>query len=200
MQDRQVVCYESRKLNEHEQNYLTHDIELGTIIHALKMWRHYLIGRRFVLMSDYIRLRYFFDQLNLNVRQARWLASISEFDFEIRYIKGKKNRVADSLSRWIQVKAKCKHPGGMLQPIAIPEWKWEVISMDFITGLLRTVRHHDSIMVIVDRLTKAIHFIPMKSTFSASDVAHVFIRDVVRLHRVSTKIVLDKDAKFTSKF
>jgi hypothetical protein len=98
------------------------------------------------------------------------------------------------------VKAECKHPGGLLQPIAIPEWKWEVISMDFITGFPKTVRQHDSIMVVVDRLTKVAHFIPVKSTFSASDVAQVFIRDVVRLHGVPKKIVSDRDAKFTSKF
>jgi len=81
------VCYESWKLNEHEKNYPTHDLELATIIHTLKMWRHYILGRRFVLMSDHSGLRYLFDQPNLNVMQARWLATLSEFNFEIRYIK-----------------------------------------------------------------------------------------------------------------
>ena len=57
MQERQVVCYESRKINEHEKNYVTHDLELETIIHALNMWRHYLLGRRFVLLSDHNGLR-----------------------------------------------------------------------------------------------------------------------------------------------
>ena len=98
------------------------------------------------------------------------------------------------------VKEDCKHPGGLLQPIVIPEWKWEVISMEFITGLSRTVRQHDSIMVVVDRLTKVVHFIPLKSTFSACDVTQVFIRDVVRLLGVPKNIVSDRDAKFTSKF
>ncbi len=69
--------------------YPLHDLELATIIHALKMWRHYLLGRIFLLMSDHIGLRYLFDQPNLNARQAKWLAMINEFDFEIRYIKGK---------------------------------------------------------------------------------------------------------------
>jgi len=59
-----VVCYESRKLNEHEKNYPTHDLELATIIHALKMWRHYLLGRRFLFMSDHSGLRYLFYQSN----------------------------------------------------------------------------------------------------------------------------------------
>jgi len=97
MQEGQVVCYESRKLNDHEQNYVTHDLEL--IIHALKMWMHYLLGRRFVLMSDQSVLRCLFDKPNLNARQARCLDTINEFEFEIRYIKGKENRVADALSR-----------------------------------------------------------------------------------------------------
>ena len=72
--------------------------------------------------------------------------------------------------------------------------------MEFIMGFPRTVRQHDSIMVVVEKLTKVAHFIPVKSTFSASDVAQVFIRDVVKLHGVLKKIVPDKDAKFTSKF
>ena len=76
-----MVCYESRNLNEHEENYSTHDLELAAIVHALKMWRQYLLGRRFVLMSNHIGLRYLFDQLNLNARRARWLATIKKFDF-----------------------------------------------------------------------------------------------------------------------
>jgi len=76
-----------------------HDLELARIIHALKMWRHCLLGSRFVLMSNHSGLRYLFDQLNLNARKARWLATLSEFDFEIRYIKGKENWVVDALRR-----------------------------------------------------------------------------------------------------
>ena len=97
MQDGHVVCYESQKLNEHEKNYPTHDLELTLIIPALKMWRYYLIGRNFVLISDNNRLRYLFDQLNMIAKQARWLVSINEFYFEIRYIKGKENKVVDDL-------------------------------------------------------------------------------------------------------
>jgi len=72
--------------------------------------------------------------------------------------------------------------------------------MVFITWLLKIVKKHDSIMVLVDMLMKATHFISVKSTFSSSDVAWVFIRDVVRLHGVLKKIVSDRDVKFTSKF
>ena len=94
-----MECYESRKLNDDEKNYVTHDIELAAIIHALKMWRHYLLGKMFILMSGHSGLRYLFDKPNLNARKARWLATLSEFDFKIGYIKGKDNRVADSISR-----------------------------------------------------------------------------------------------------
>lgn len=80
---------------------MTHDLELAAIIHSLEMSRHYILGKRFVLMSDHSGLRNLFDQPNLNTKQARWLATLSEFDFEIRYIKGKENRVANALSRKI---------------------------------------------------------------------------------------------------
>ena len=89
MQKGSVICYESQKLNEHEVNYVTHDLELTAIVHALKMWRHYLLGRKFVLMTYHCGLRYLFDQPKLNARQARWMALLSEFDFEIKHIKGK---------------------------------------------------------------------------------------------------------------
>ena len=90
-------------MNEHDQNYLTHDLELAMVIHDLKMWRHYLLGKRFVLMSDHSGLRYLFDQPNLNSMQARWLATIREFEFEILYIKVKENMVADAIKRRVQV-------------------------------------------------------------------------------------------------
>eukprot|EP00253_Pinus_taeda_P035105 PITA_35105 len=223
-------------MNEHEHNYLTHDLELEAVIHVLKMWMHYLLGKRFVLMSDHSGLRYMFDQLNLNSRQARWLAMISEFDFQIRLQKGtcdqdvdyhlttdglmrfrdkiyvpdnselknlilrefhtksysghpryqKTSTIVKKFYYWPnlkkgmvefvaicldcqQVKVECKHPGGILQLIVILAWKWEVISMNFIIGLPRTSRNNDSIIVVVERLTKVTHFIPVKSTYSASD-------------------------------
>jgi len=72
--------------------------------------------------------------------------------------------------------------------------------MDFITGIPRTVRQYDSIMFVVDMLRKVAHFIPVKATYSASEVEHVFIREIMRLLGVPKKILLDRDAKFTSKF
>jgi hypothetical protein len=94
-----AIFYESKKLSEHEVNYVTHDMEFSAIVHALKMWRHYLLGRIFVLITDHSGLRYLFNQPKLNVRQARWMTLLSEFDFKIKHIKGKENRVVDALSR-----------------------------------------------------------------------------------------------------
>lgn len=78
---------------------MTHDLELEAIIHVLNMWTYYLPNRRFVLMSRHGGLSYLLDQPNINVRQAKWLDTLSDFDLEIRYIKGKENRVIDALSR-----------------------------------------------------------------------------------------------------
>ena len=89
LQENYVVAYKSKKLKEHEKNYATHDLEIDSIIHALKLWRPYLIGRKFILMSDNINLKYLFDQHNLNARHARWLSFLSEYNFKIKRIKGK---------------------------------------------------------------------------------------------------------------
>jgi hypothetical protein len=249
-----VICYESQKLKENERNYATHDLELATIVHALRKWIHYLMGRRFELRTDHNGLKYLFDQPTLNARQTRWLEFLCEYDFDINHIKGKENKVADALSRKVhelhataismymteikdrileaanadlqyrglvaklqqrerpqtqgsytlgtnglllyknivyvpnvpelkltilkemhnvayaghpgyqktmaavkshyfwpglkkeiveyisrcmecqKVKAEHRHPTGLLQPLPIPEWKWDVITMDFITG------------------------------------------------------------------
>ena len=97
-----MIFYESRKLKEHEKKYDTHDLELPAIVHALKMWRHYLMGRRFELRIDHCGLKYLFDQPTLNAREARWMEFLCEFDFEIKHIKGKGNKVADVLSKKMQ--------------------------------------------------------------------------------------------------
>jgi ribonuclease HI len=94
-----VICYESKKLKEHEKNYATHDLELAAIVHALKKWRHYLMGKRFELRTDHNSLKYLFDQPTLNARKSRWLEFLCEYDFDIKHIKGKENKVVDALSR-----------------------------------------------------------------------------------------------------
>jgi hypothetical protein len=93
------VCYESRKLKEHERHYDTHDLELESIVHALNMWRHYLMGRIFELRRDHSGMKYLFGQPTLNARQSRWLEFLSEYDFDINHIKGKENKLVDALSK-----------------------------------------------------------------------------------------------------
>jgi hypothetical protein len=99
MQDGKVVSYASHQLRKHEENYPTHDLELATVVHALKIWRHYLIGHRCEIYSDHKSLKYIFTQTNLNLRQRRWLELIKDYDLGINYHPGKANVVADALSR-----------------------------------------------------------------------------------------------------
>jgi hypothetical protein len=99
MQDGHVVAYASRQLSRHEAYYPTHDLELVVVVHALKIWRHYLMGKRSELYTDHKSLKYIFTQSNLNLRQRRWLELIKDYDLGINYHPGKANVVADALSR-----------------------------------------------------------------------------------------------------
>jgi hypothetical protein len=333
MQDDHVVAYASRQLRKHEEKYPTHDLELPAVVHALKIWRHYIIGKRCEIYSDHKSLKYIFTQPDLNLRQQRWLELIKDYDLGINYHPDKANVVADALSRrshlnmlatgellpefckefeklnlgWVsnteviemevdstlehnirkgqledaniqeiiehtkedkapgfsvddqgmlwykkriyiskikeirelilreahdsayfihpgstkmyhdlkskywwygmkraiaeyvalcdncqRVKAEHQRPAGLLQPLKIPEWKWEEISMDFIVGLPKTQNGYDSIWVIVDRLSKVAHFIPVKTTYKGSKLAELYIERIVCLHGVPKKIVSDR--------
>jgi hypothetical protein len=98
MQDGRAIAYASRQLRKHEVNYPTHDLELAAVVHALKIWRHYLMGKRCELYTDHKSLKYIFTQSNLNLRQRRWLELIKCYDLGINYHPGKANVVADALS------------------------------------------------------------------------------------------------------
>jgi hypothetical protein len=93
------VAYASRQLRKHEEKYLTHDLELAAVVHALKIWRHYIIGKRYEVYSDHKSLKYIFTQPYLNLRQRRWLELIKDYDLRINYNPDKANVVADALSR-----------------------------------------------------------------------------------------------------
>ncbi len=99
MQEGKVVAYASRQLRPHEENYPTHDLELAAVVHALKIWRHYLIGNHCKIYIDHKSLKYIFTQIDLNLRQRRWLELIKDYNLEILYHPGKANVVADALSR-----------------------------------------------------------------------------------------------------
>jgi hypothetical protein len=341
MQEGRVIAYASRQLKRHEEHYPTHDLELAAVVHALKIWRHYLLGNTCHMYTDHKSLKYIFTQSELNMRQRRWLELIKDYDLEVHYHPGKANVVADALSRKnhcncitvkpmdyslcyeleklnieivqqgqltnvtvestikdqivsaqrknsgvAHIKEKVRtgqqtdfsiddadvlwfknrlvvpkvpelrqlildeahstrfsiHPGsnkmyqdlkqkfwwtkmkieiakyvarcdtcckvkavhlksaGMLQPLPIPSWKWEDISMDFITGLPKTSRGFDSIWVIVDRLTKSSHFIPVKVDYSAITYARIYIARILSLHGVPKTIVSDRGTQFVNKF
>jgi transposase InsO family protein len=99
-----------------------------------------------------------------------------------------------------QVKAHHHHPTGLLQPHDVPMTKWEVISMDFFVGLSFTSHRHNAILAIVDNLTKSAHFIPVRDTYDVTNVARLFLSEVICLHGIPKKIISDSDSRFTSRF
>ncbi|GJT25960.1 putative reverse transcriptase domain-containing protein [Tanacetum coccineum] len=104
MQREKVIAYASRQLRVHEKNYTTHDLELGAVVFALKMWRHYLYGTKCVVFTDHKSLQHILDQKELNMRQRRWLELFSDYDCESRYYPKKVNMMADALSRKERIK------------------------------------------------------------------------------------------------
>ncbi|KAK9002134.1 hypothetical protein V6N11_024822 [Hibiscus sabdariffa] len=119
------------------------------------------------------------------------------------YWVGLKKDVAEFVSKCMvcqRVKAEHQFSSGLLQPLRIPEWKWDRITMDFVTGLPMTPSKKDSVWVIVDRFTKCAHFLPVHTTYTYNKLAELYIREIVRLHGVPKSIVSDRDPKFTSRF
>ncbi|CAL9004935.1 unnamed protein product [Prunus brigantina] len=103
-----------------------------------------------------------------------------------------KKEIAEYVSKCLicqQVKAERQKPSGLLQPLPIPEWKWERITMDFVFKLPRTQNKHDGVWVIVDRLTKSAHFLPVRANYTLNKLAKIFIDEIVRLHGVPVTIV-----------
>ncbi|GJZ12232.1 putative reverse transcriptase domain-containing protein [Tanacetum coccineum] len=111
MQREKVIAYISRQLKVHEKNYTTHDLELGVVVFALKMWRHYLYGTKCVMFTDHKSLQHILDQKDLNMRQRRLLEFLIKAEYQ------KQSRL-------------------LVQP-EIPQWKWDNITMDFVTKLIK---------------------------------------------------------------
>ncbi|XP_052622326.1 uncharacterized protein LOC128127694, partial [Lactuca sativa] len=255
MQRGRVIAYASRQLKTHEVNYTTHDLELGAVVFALKIWRHYLYGTKCTIFTDHKSLQHILNQKELNMRQRRWVKLLNDYECEIKYHPGKANVVADALS-WVpkiggfretvmkeahktrysihpgsdkmyldikqhywwpnmkaeiatyvgkcltcaKVKVEYQKPSGLLQQPAIPEWKWEGISMDFVTKLPKTSDGLDTIWVIIDRLTKSAHFLPIKESYKMERLTRLYLREIVRLHGVPKSIISDRDSRFTSRF
>ena len=126
------------------------------------------------------------------------------YDLRIHYWwEGIKREVADFVARCLvcqQVKAEHQKSSGKLQSLDIPEWKWNKITMDLVIGLPRSTKGYDSIWVIIDRLTKSMHFLFVRTTYTVAQYAKIFLDQIVSLHGVPISIVSDKGTQFTSKF
>jgi hypothetical protein len=92
-----------------------------------------------------------------------------------------------------QVKVEHQHPVDLLQPLPVSEWKWETISLDFITSLPKTQKQNDSIMVVIDKLSKYAHFIPVKSTFKDINIVEIFMKEIFRLHGIPKIVISDRE-------
>ncbi|KAL8089340.1 hypothetical protein AgCh_038959 [Apium graveolens] len=299
MQYGNVIAYASRQLKPHEQKYPTHDLELATIIFALKLWRHYLYGEKCEIYTDHKSLKYIFTQKELNMRQRQWLELIKDYEVTISYHPWKANVVADALSRkerlnrltscedvikefdkleieiripnesaeaiytmtfqpellekirccqnevmsqdddltgeeittqkdnegilcfasriWIPNVVELKeeimrdahnskysiHPGStkMYRDLKENFW-WPNMKKEIAEWirLPRTKANHDAIWVIIDRLTKSAHFLPINERFSLDKLVHIYLKEIVMRHGVPVSIVSDRDPRFNSRF
>ncbi|GKB02596.1 putative reverse transcriptase domain-containing protein [Tanacetum coccineum] len=202
MQREKVIAYASRQLKIHEKNYTTHDLELGAVVFALKIWRHYLYGTKCMVFTDHKNLQYILDQKELNMRQHRWLELLSDYDCDIRYHLGKANFVADALSRKEREPSrkpenlKNEDVGGMLvenakNPEAIRTEKLEPHADGTLClngrswlpcyGDLRTVIMHEE-------------------TGPMDKLARMYLKEVVTRHGIPVSIIFNRDPRFASNF
>ncbi|GKB43817.1 reverse transcriptase domain-containing protein [Tanacetum coccineum] len=181
MQRQKVIAYASRQLKTHEKNYTTHDLELGTVVFALRIRRNYLYDTKCRVYTDHKSLQHILDQKERNMRQ-----------YTATYI--------NKCLTCSKVKAECQKPSRLLQQLEIPVWKWERIAMDFFTKLAKTPSGYDIIWVTVDRLTKSAHFIPIRETYSMHKLTKLYIKEIVSRHSVLVSIISDRDSKFISNF
>ncbi|KAA3487299.1 Integrase, catalytic core [Gossypium australe] len=173
MQEGKVIAYAFRQLKPHEKNYPTYDLELATIIFALKIWRHNL----YELKAKLVFLQQICEAQNC------------DNDLQTKRIQFCQ-----------QVKAEHQVPSGLLQPVMIPKWKWDRVTMDFVSGLPLSPKKKYAIWVVVDRLTKSGHFIPVRTDYSLDKLVELYISDIVRLHWIPVSIISDRDLRFTSRF
>nr|GEW40174.1 reverse transcriptase domain-containing protein [Tanacetum cinerariifolium] len=176
MQREKVIAYASRELKPHKENYTTHDLELGAVVFALKIWRHYLYG-----------LKYYDCEIRYHPGKANVIVDALSRKERIKPLR-------------VRVKAECQKPSGLLVQPEIPTCKWEKIPMVFVMKLPKTSNRHDTIWVIADRLTKSAHFIPTRETNSIETLTRLYIKEIVSRHGVLISNISDRDSHFTSRF
>ncbi|GJV39805.1 putative reverse transcriptase domain-containing protein, partial [Tanacetum coccineum] len=189
MQRGKMIAYVSRQLKIHEKNYTTHDLELGTVVFALKTWIHYLYGAKSVIYTDYKSLQYLFDQEELNMRQRRWIelpvggvrklimdeAHTSRYSvhpgadkmyYDLRDLywwPGMKREISEYVSKCLtcsKIKAEHQKPSGLHQQPEIPEWKWEKITMKLVTKLPKRSSGYDAIWALGTKLNTSTAYHP----------------------------------------
>ncbi|GJS56539.1 putative reverse transcriptase domain-containing protein [Tanacetum coccineum] len=246
MQKEKVIAYASRQLKINKKNYTTHDLELGSVVFALKIWRNYLYGTKCTVFTDHkenlekedvggmIRKDIPKEKLEprvdgtLCLNGRSWLPCYGDLRFVVMHEshKSKYSIYPDSekmyqdmkkLYWWpnmkadittyvskcltcAKVKAEHQRPSGLLVQPAIPEWKWDNITMDFITKFPKSLQGFDTIWVIVDRLTKSAHFLPIRENDPLDKLARLYQNRIVARHGIPVLIICDRDRRFTSNF
>ncbi|GKC31388.1 putative reverse transcriptase domain-containing protein, partial [Tanacetum coccineum] len=192
MQRENAIAYELCQLKSHEKNYTTRDLELGAVVFALKIWRHYLYGTKCTVFTDHKSLQHILDQKELNMRQRRWLELLSDYDCEIRYHPGKANVTEAQKLENIKNKdvvgmliENLKDPEKLrmekLEPCAdgtlyLNSRSWLPCYGDLRT-LPKSSQGYDTIWVIIDRLTKSKIFVPMRETDPMEKLARIYLKE-----------------------
>ncbi|GKE87209.1 putative reverse transcriptase domain-containing protein, partial [Tanacetum coccineum] len=197
--NQKVISYASRQLKIHEKNYTTHDLELGAVVFALKIWRHYL----YELLSDYdCDIRYHPEKANVVADalsrkelepplRVRDLVMTISLDLPKQILNAQTE--AQKPENIKNVKAEHQRQSGLLVQPKIPQWKWDNIMMDFVTKLPKSLQGYDTIWVIVDRLTKSAILIPMKETDPLEKLARLYLKEAVTRHGIPVSTICDRD-------
>nr|GFA46666.1 putative reverse transcriptase domain-containing protein [Tanacetum cinerariifolium] len=180
MQREKVISYASRQLKIHEKNYTTHDLELGAVMFALKIWRHYLYGTKCTVFTDHKSLQHILDQKELSMRQHRWLELLSDYDCEIRYHPGKENVIVDALSR------KEREPPLRVRALVM------TIGLDLPRQILNAQTEA--------RKPKNIKKEDVGETDPMDKLARIYLKEVVTRHVIPVSIISDHDRRFASNF
>ncbi|GKA15256.1 putative reverse transcriptase domain-containing protein [Tanacetum coccineum] len=198
MQREKVIAYASRQLRTHEENYTTHDLELGAIVFALRLWRHYLYGTKCVVYTDHKSLQYILDQKELHMRQRRWIELLSDYDCEIRYHPGKANMVADALSQKekepIRVRALVmtvhSNLPDQIRNAQLESMKKKNVKAKNLGRLIKQIFENRQEYKTLKQLTggqlKADNATQLKTTDSMEKLTQLYLKEIVCRHGVAT--------------